>query len=278
MESYKQATFYTAVKVYNLSPETTPQTLVNFFGLCGDIVSLRLSTVFNNTRWAVVDFGSPAPVENAVIMSHSVIDGRLVTVSEYFLTHTDCDDTETLIFGHALPTYGGQGSVLAETVDAGKEYLGTVRRRLQEYDAQHGISDAVKRTAGEVDAKLHLTDLFNRGKTFTVQKFEALDRQYNLSGNVSATCARIDDRLGLSQTVGTVKRQLRERYGSRDAEDAFTRNVDTHEVRAVVSDDEPVGGDLASDDVVELDLDAGPGAPRARPAENLQQAPAQQYN
>ena len=130
---------HTEVRVLNLSKETTPEELIEYFGFCGEIDTVSIADQ-GNFQNATIEFGAPGSAKTALLLSGSLVHGRRMvvvpgSVPEVAGTEGECTKAEC-----GIEPKSPLQSLLGGMMETGH----SVAERLWELDETYKISEYVK--------------------------------------------------------------------------------------------------------------------------------------
>jgi hypothetical protein len=173
------------VVVKNISPESTDDSIRDFFSFCGSITDLKITSE-GEARTAEVTFEKETAAKTALLLNNTQLGSNHITVTG---AGGDSDDTphspknnvdrdsdeitqEEKPRARILAEYLAQGYVVGDAAIA----------RAIDLDAKHGVSSRFLATLQQLDTKYHATD---RAKA-TDESYGITQRATNFLGGLSS--------------------------------------------------------------------------------------------
>lgn len=157
------------VTVTNISPETSKQTINDFFTFCGKIKDIDITE--GETLSATITFENPTAQKTALLLNNTLLGPNHITVSSASELSDDDPSHAPASPKHDGEKAGGSGDgdlisqeskprarVLAEYIAQGYVIGDAAVTRALELDQKHGVSARFFNTLQGLDAKYHATD------------------------------------------------------------------------------------------------------------------------
>jgi hypothetical protein len=148
------------VNVKNIAPQTSDESLREFFSFCGNITNINVTTE-GETKNADVTFEKATAAKTALLLNNTQLGPNHITVSSadadsdddaHYTKNADRDSDQ--ITQEDKP----RARILAEYLSQGYVVGDVAIQRAIELDSKHGVSSRFFSTLQQLDSKYHATD------------------------------------------------------------------------------------------------------------------------
>jgi len=150
------------VNVKNIAPQTTDESIREFFSFCGNITNINVTTE-GETKSAEVTFEKPTAAKTALLLNNTQLGSNHITVTSagedstdddaaHYSKNADRDSDE--ITQDDKP----RARILAEYLSQGYVIGDAAIKSAIDLDSKHGVSSRFFGTLQQLDQKYHATD------------------------------------------------------------------------------------------------------------------------
>lgn len=149
------------VNVKNIAPQTSDESIREFFSFCGNITNINVTTE-GDSKSADVTFEKPTAAKTALLLNNTQLGANHITVTSahgdseddasHYTKNVDRDSDE--ITQDDKP----RARILAEYLSQGYVVGDAAIQRAIELDSKHGVSNRFFNTLQTLDQKYHATD------------------------------------------------------------------------------------------------------------------------